>query len=317
MSVKTESASSRKKSELLPIFARHETFHPRFGWLKKGFDKAIENPNVFLSEEAPSILGVGKNMVKAIKYWCVAFKVLEESKEQSQGRRLADTTFGQNLLGNRGWDPYLEDPASLWLLHWHLLKSPCHATAWYYIFNVFNKNTFGAEEVRDGLVDFKDSIFLNNRIMESSIMKDIACILRMYTDHHSNKIIEEDSVDSPFTELGLIHSYGDSKRYVFNTGSKHNLPPSIIVAACLDYVYTIQESAKTISISRLAYEAGGPGLCFRLSESALADAIESIVRLYDEISLSDTAGLYQMSFEGEPKALSTKLLEDYYNRGNN
>ncbi len=23
------------------IFARHETFHPRFGWLKKGFDRAL------------------------------------------------------------------------------------------------------------------------------------------------------------------------------------------------------------------------------------------------------------------------------------
>ena len=70
----------KRKQNVSPVFARHETFHPRFGWLKKGFDKAIENPDVFLSEAAPSILGVGKNMVKAIKYWCIAFKVLEEIK---------------------------------------------------------------------------------------------------------------------------------------------------------------------------------------------------------------------------------------------
>ena len=200
----------KSKQSGSPVFARHETFHPRFGWLKKGFDKAIENPDVFLSEAAPSILGVGKNMVRAIKYWCITFKVLEEKQEQGQGRRIVPTTFGLNLLGNRGWDPYLEDPASLWLLHWHLLKPPCHATAWYYVFNVFNKNTFGAEEIRDGLVEFKDSSFLNNRILESSVMKDVACILRMYTDNYANKGVEEDSIDSPFTELGLIHNYGDS-----------------------------------------------------------------------------------------------------------
>lgn len=47
-----------KGGELIPVFARHETFHPRFGWLKKGFDKAIENPDVSLSETAPSVLGV-------------------------------------------------------------------------------------------------------------------------------------------------------------------------------------------------------------------------------------------------------------------
>ncbi len=309
--------NDKHKQNVSPIFARHETFHPRFGWLKKGFDKAIENPEVFLSEKAPSILGVGKNMVRAIKYWCITFKVLEEKQEQGQGRRIVPTAFGQNLLGNGGWDPYLEDPASLWLLHWYLLKPPCHATAWYYVFNIFNKNTFGPEEIRDGLVEFKDSSFLNNRILESSVMKDVACILRMYTDNYTNKGVEEDSIDSPFTELGLIHNYGDSRHYVFNTGLKQNLPPSIIVAACLDYLATIQESAKTISISRLAYEAGGPGLCFRLSDSALADAIESIARRDSGIVLADTAGLLQMAFEGEPKILSKKILDGYYNRGNN
>lgn len=308
---------NKSKQSVSPVFARHETFHPRFGWLKKGFDKAIENPDVFLNEAAPSILGVGKNMVRAIKYWCITFKVLEEKQEQGQGRLIVPTTFGLNLLGNKGWDPYLEDPASLWLLHWQLLKPPCHATAWHYVFNIFNKNTFEAEEVKNGLVEFKDNSFLNNRILESSVMKDVACILRMYTDNYSNKSIEEDSIDSPFTELGLIHNYGDSRHYVFNTGPKHSLPASIIVAACLDYVDTIQESAKTIAISRLAYDDGSPGLCFRLSESALADAVESIARHDDKIFLTDTAGLIQMSFQGEPKVLSKKLLAGYYNRGKN
>jgi len=32
-----------------PVFARHETFHPRFGWLKKGFDAAVEESGVFLN----------------------------------------------------------------------------------------------------------------------------------------------------------------------------------------------------------------------------------------------------------------------------
>jgi hypothetical protein len=45
-----------------PAFARHETFHPRFGWLKKGFDAAVRDQHIFTREEAPVILGVGKNM---------------------------------------------------------------------------------------------------------------------------------------------------------------------------------------------------------------------------------------------------------------
>ncbi|AFZ16745.1 hypothetical protein Mic7113_0840 [Allocoleopsis franciscana PCC 7113] len=115
-----------------PAFARHETFHPRFGWLKKGFDWAKRDSEIFLKEDAPVRLGVGKNMVRSIRYWCSAFKVLEN--DTPDARRLANASlsdFGEKLLAENGWDEFLEDPASLWLLHWNLLKPTCEAAAWY------------------------------------------------------------------------------------------------------------------------------------------------------------------------------------------
>ena len=94
----------RHDATINPIFARHETFHPRFGWLKKGFDKAINDNSVFSKESAPVILGVGKNMVKAIKYWCIAFKVVTESK--NTGKFVHNPTeFAIRLLAEDGWDP--------------------------------------------------------------------------------------------------------------------------------------------------------------------------------------------------------------------
>ena len=63
-----EDIVTKTKTKIQPIFARHETFHPRFGWLKKGFDKAIENSAIFSEESASTALGVGKNMVNAIRY---------------------------------------------------------------------------------------------------------------------------------------------------------------------------------------------------------------------------------------------------------
>ena len=101
-------SSQQRQQNTVQVFARHETFHPRFGWLKKGFDKASQDSGIFLREDAPVLLGVGKNMVRAIRYWCSAFKVLEND---------SPTDFGTKLLGAGGWDEYLEDPASLWLLH--------------------------------------------------------------------------------------------------------------------------------------------------------------------------------------------------------
>jgi hypothetical protein len=61
--------------EEAPVFARHETFAVRSGWLKKGFDAASDDEAIFLDDDAPLRLGVGKNMVRAIRYWCHAFKV--------------------------------------------------------------------------------------------------------------------------------------------------------------------------------------------------------------------------------------------------
>ena len=109
-----------------PVFARHETFHPRYGWLKKGFDYVKKDNNVFLRDDASVVLGVGKNMVRSMKYWCAAFKIIQEKPEAPKNisRPFIPTSFGEALLSDKGWDPYLEDPASLWLLHWKLFKKP-------------------------------------------------------------------------------------------------------------------------------------------------------------------------------------------------
>lgn len=92
---------------------------------------------MFARDDATTVLGVGKNMVRAIRYWCLAYKVLAEvpSKNNPRVSDLLPTDFGKKLLSERGWDPYLEDPGSLWLLHWHLLRAPCKAPSWWAIFN--------------------------------------------------------------------------------------------------------------------------------------------------------------------------------------
>ncbi len=88
---------------------RHETFTPRYGWLKKGYDRTIANSHVFNDDDAIEQLGVGKNMVRSIRFWCLLLGLLEDAG--IAGSRPSE--FGKNLLDTEhGWDPYLEDPAS-------------------------------------------------------------------------------------------------------------------------------------------------------------------------------------------------------------
>jgi hypothetical protein len=286
------------------VFARHETFHPRFGWLKKGFDRASIDPAVFLQEDAPVRLGVGKNMVRSIRYWESAFKLLRDDQP---------TEFGKQLLDEQGWDPYLEDPASLWLLHWKLLEQPCTATTWYFAFNKFRKVEFTFEDLFYELCDYRDRE--SPRTVESSLKKDVSCLLRMYVQQPARSTFSEESLDCPFTQLGLIHTAGDARHYTFRMGVKPNLPAEVIIYACLHYVHCYSPNIHRIPITKLLHDEGSPGLVFRLTESALCAAIEKVARAWKQLKTSDAAGKLEFIFEDEPQQLADAILNRYYRRG--
>jgi len=286
------------------IFARHETFHPRFGWLKKGFDRAVQNPQVFLAEDATVQLGVGKNMVRSLRYWETAFKLLQNDQP---------TEFGTQLLGAGGWDPYLEDPASLWLLHWKLLEhtpdEPCQVTAWYVTFNYLRQVEFDEAALMRAVQDYRDRH--SPRTADSSLKKDVSCLLRMYVAQSAKSLTSEDSLDCPFTQLGLIQNAGESRRYMFRVGRKANLPPAVIAYACLHYAKRAVQ-AQTIPIAKLLYDVGSPGLVFKLTESALCEAIETLEQQDKPLRLLDAAGKLQFAFEGDPEGLAEAILNGYY-----
>src|SRR3954451_12624351 len=90
-------------------FSGHQTFPFRYPWLKKGFDAVRADPAVFTRDDAITTLGVGKNMVRSIRHWCLAAGILTENRDSG----LHPTELGELLLDDEGLDPYLEDPATL------------------------------------------------------------------------------------------------------------------------------------------------------------------------------------------------------------
>ncbi len=298
-------AAITEKPKAPAVFARHETFHPRFGWLKKGYDLALADSGIFLRDDAPVLLGVGKNMVRSIRYWCSAFKVLAEEDGQIRPERL-----GQQLLDDDGWDPFLENPASLWWLHWNLLKAPCTATAWAFAFGEFQAAEFTPEHLVDELRDYANGF--SATIADSSLRKDVSCILRMYADQDSKKGPTEDSIDCPFTALRLLYSVGDGRRYEFQVGPKETLPAEIVVAACLEFAGISENESSAMGVSRLAHLEGSPGRVFKLSESAIAEAIEQVARRREDLFISDSAGLLQLQYAGDPLAMSEAILNKYF-----
>lgn len=295
-----------------PVFARHESFHPRYGWLKKGFDL-----HEHLTEaDAPVRLGVGKNMVSAIRYWSTAFKVLAEDRSSSGAlQALRRSATGEQIFANEGLDPYMESPATLWLLHWRLLSRPCFATAWYFTFFHFNRSEFTADELVDALIAYKLSRYPRAKTTEGSIRKDVSCLLRMYGRHSLvGRALAEDSLDSPFAELGLLGTGAGSRQHAFNIGPKPTLPSEILAAACLEFMAGDAASchARTISLGRLLDEEGAPGRAFKLSEFALCEALEEAGRDHGFVHLSETAGVLQLAVEGEAPVRARELISAAY-----
>jgi hypothetical protein len=294
-------------------FARHETFAPRYGWLKKAYD-AVENDGaVFTREDAALRLGVGKNMARAIRYWALAFGIVEEIPTAS-GRAsgtLRPSAFGAHLLSERGWDPFLEDLGSLWLLHWNLLSATGIATSWRYAFFEFGLSEFSVDDFVASLAAMVTRQYPTARKANSSLRKDASCIVQMYAGGSLRRVETEETIASPFVQLEIIGRGLAPRHVTFRLGDKPGLSPEIVVALCLDYMNE-RSQERSASFATLLRGIGSPGLALRLSESSLYAAIEYVTRRTKTLHLSDSAGIIQLSVSEAPSMARDSLLRAHY-----
>lgn len=301
----------RLESACKPVFARHETFHPRYGWVKKAYDAGAEDPHLFNEDMAVVRLGVGKNMVKSIRHWGHAFRVLTQSKEP--GSRLpvsSPTVVGRTLFSEQGWDPYCELPGTLWLLHWLLVAPGSIAPVWWLALTEYSGVEFTEEELQQYVLDRTKEWADPN---SSSVKKDVSCFLRMYSSGHSVRATFDDLIDCPFRELGLLQpSAANADAYRFWIGPKPSLPPAVVAYACLDFIARSETSSRTATISFLTNEHGSPGKAFKLPEDALIDLLTEAARKNPLIELTAAAGVPQLTFDDDPAAVATDVLWDFY-----
>ena len=97
------------------VFSGHESFPCKTLWLKKGYDFIIADKD-FNSPEAVVELGVGKNMVAAIRYWYKAFGL---NSDDERVKWIPEFLFSDQ----DGKDRFMEDLGTLWLLHFLLVYS--------------------------------------------------------------------------------------------------------------------------------------------------------------------------------------------------
>jgi hypothetical protein len=298
-----------------PVFARHETFHPRYGWLRKAFEAPADGPDVFSRPEATVLLGVGKNMVHAIRYWGLAYKILAEAPNPGHPRRpgVATTAFGDILLSEDGWDPYLEQSGTLWLLHWQLLAAPCAAPVWWATFHALEAAPMDDADLLDRVVEVIGAVPGWPRVASGSVKKDVDCLLRMYARRSGGRLGVEDLLDCPFRELGLLQPVaGEPRSYRFVVGPKPTLPDAVVAYASLDFAARTSPGSNTVTVARLAQEPGSPGRAFRIPATTIAAALERVALTDKRVKVANPAGSPQLLFDGDPAMAALELLSRYY-----
>lgn len=268
-------------------FRAHDTFFIRKGWLNKGMKYVHSKPDVFVAkdENPMDVLGIGANMVKALRYWLQAVGLTEEP---SSGKRIQTfTALGQSVFTN---DRYIEELGTLYLLHYRLASNKTDATAWYYFFNEFNMSEFS----RDDFVEF-----LQRRIrMEDgdiavairSLNDDFSCIINTYLPRYKtspNRVAPESNIDCPLGELGLIDVLSKEKKtYRKAIPAASTINPWVALAIIVDQA----KGAKEISLNELLTSPCNIGKTFNLDAISMLDVLYEIERI-EKIKINRTAGL--------------------------
>lgn len=286
------------REDYRPQFSGHETFPLRYGWLKKAFDEVLKtedwekNNSVFSGDDAIARFGVGKNMVTSMRHWAMATGVIEDAGAKG---RTKTSRLGRHIFGHDGLDPYMENPATAWLLHWQLSGRPGNKkTTWFWTFNHYPGITFDRETLVKAIEKVvKDCGWA--RASHATIKNDVACFVRTYvTQLPSAQATHEDVLESPLTELGLIKPITRRDGFRFLRGAKSSLGSGVFCYAVTDF-WSQFSTAQTLSFDALAYEPGSPGRVFQLDENDVADLLFKIEDVSNGIyGWSETAGLKQL-----------------------
>jgi len=280
-----------------PQLSGHETFPLRYGWLKKAYDAVQDSKNlddnraVFSGPDAIARFGVGKNMVASIRHWANVSGIIAESPGQ---RRIETTALGRAIFGENGFDPYMENPATSWLIHWHLCGRPTKTT-WFWAFHHHPSISFERETLTTGIKKLAEDREWK-RAAANTIRRDVGCFIRTYVAQSApGNASYEDSLDSPLTELGLIRPSGRRDEYRFVRGPKPSLSPGVFCYAVTDFWNRTFGNANTLSFEALNHEPGCPARVFMLEENDMVDMLMALEETSNGVyRWSETAGLKQL-----------------------
>ena len=253
------------------VINKHGSFYLRSGWGTK-IIQAVEADNMIFSpaneQEAVDRIGLGRVMIKALRYWADASGLTTEEKVQG-GIAERRTDLFDLLEAN---DRYFQKPGSLLLLHRNIALNEENATAWYWAFNEFDKQAFTKEEFVDGLHYF---LAVNEMsIKKAAVDKEFNCFKNTYLAEKKfdiKTVMDEDTY--PF--FGSLHllRVNEDKKFEKAYLTKAEMPLHILIYAIAKDNPEESSHSGQVSIDKIMEEKRQVGKYFPMRYSKLIDML--------------------------------------------
>ena len=289
------------------ILNKHGSFYIRTGWPTKILlalknNEYIFSPNKELS--AVDEIGVGRVMIKAMRYWAIVLGLAEENHD-NQGVKCKLTDLAELITDK---DLYCQDRATLWLLHRNLVCNEKKATVWYWAFNEYKKSIFDKQT-------FSNDFFLfattnGNDFSLKAIEKEFDCFKNTYVSDKNfniNEIINENTIPY-FAPLGLL-TYENGKFHKNNPTSK-DIPLEILLYCIIEDNKLLLEKSKQIDLELLLNGKMQVGRYFNLSYTILLDLLQRLDNI-GYVNLINNFGNRYIEIRNKD---SEKILETYFSK---
>lgn len=298
-------------------FSGHETFAFRYAWLPKAYLAVKSDDTIFSDEDRAMVeLGVGKNMVRSIRFWATLLGIIESDGEKS----FQVTPFSRLLLDpDNGLDPYLEDIQTLWLLHWRLSTATEPLYIWHYLLNRLQESEMAVTVIATMI---QRELGAEHKLSVNSLNSLVKVFFHTYvpTRGHKNKVIE-DNLDCPLVQLRLIE-YGGERNlssgkkesiYAFRRGEKPEISQALFLYCLNDYWRKTSHEETTLSFSQITSDEGCPGQVFKLTDDDIQSRLSKLTNDSEYFLFTDssTSRYLERKF-GNFEQISEELLKRIY-----
>lgn len=249
-------------------YGRHESFYLRNKWVSKGLRQVTTNNNFFYDKDNFEKIGLGKNMVRSLRFWLTALNLVEENNKKHTLTPLGEIIFNKDRL--------LERPSTIAILHSELLLNKGDtATVFNWYFTKYNETISTKAELKSA---FKEWVNMKEPkgVSERSLDRDIDVLVQLYTKE-ANESDPEDTIFSPFTALQLMKEERSGEKSDTIRKNSISFENEDLTAFYYTLIrYAQQEKVEYVQLDEILSHDTLWGKVFNLSKSEAIDILNSL-----------------------------------------